>query len=435
MPQYVYGVSEVLTSTRVLSSGDSAIVGPGATVSYSSTPLAMAGSPSNFQISVLVLGALAGGNTGLLMGTSNSNLVSQSSVTVAVGGAIFGGGDAIETYMNGCTIINAGTIQGGGNAIMIRGGLTDNNQRDSVIVNSGLIASAATRAIERAADSTGTIILENSGMIVAQEGWESYESVTSAVANDLITNSGLMRGDIETGNGADLYDARGAGRVVGLINLGSGNDTVRLGSAEETVYGGDGTDIIDLRHGGSLTLALDGSRVNSGLAAGDSLFNFETIFGSRLSANTLVGNSSNNRLLGGRAADRLYGQSGNDQLDGLGGVDTLFGGAGNDSFVFRSLSDIGDKIGDFSSASGGNDDRIQIDASEFGGGLVAGALSASRFVVAANNLALDSNDRFIFRTTDRTLWFDRDGTGAAGPVMVADLQTGATMTSADISLF
>jgi len=74
-------------------------------------------------------------------------------------------------------------------------------------------------------------------------------------------------------------------------------------------------------------------------------------------------------------------------------------------------------------------------AAGFGGGLSAGgALSASQFQSRADNLAQDADDRFIFRTTDRTLWFDVDGTGAQGAVMVADLQAGAIVTPADLLL-
>ena len=61
-------------------------------------------------------------------------------------------------------------------------------------------------------------------------------------------------------------------------------------------------------------------------------------------------------------------------------------------------------------------------------------LSASRFQTRADNLARDADDRFIFRTTDKTLWFDSNGNGAGGLTMLADLDAAATMTSADIFL-
>jgi hypothetical protein len=49
-------------------------------------------------------------------------------------------------------------------------------------------------------------------------------------------------------------------------------------------------------------------------------------------------------------------------------------------------------------------------------------------VVGTGNRALDATDRFIFRTTDATLWYDRDGTGAKLSVMVADLNNGIILS-------
>ena len=60
--------------------------------------------------------------------------------------------------------------------------------------------------------------------------------------------------------------------------------------------------------------------------------------------------------------------------------------------------------------------------------------AAGQFRARADNHAQDADDRFIFRTTDRTLWFDADGSGAGAAIMVADLQAGAVVTAADILL-
>lgn len=167
----------------------------------------------------------------------------------------------------------------------------------------------------------------------------------------------------------------------------------------------------------------------------------------------LVGNSSDNTLTGGASADTLDGRAGKDILSGLGGSDTLLGGkgndllnggagkdsltggAGNDAFVFDNASHGPDLINDFGSKLG-NDDLFHFSASGFGGGLQGGghALSASQFQVRADNFAQDSDDRFILRTTDKTLWFDVDGKGGADAVMVADLQSSATVTADDIWL-
>ena len=49
-----------------------------------------------------------------------------------------------------------------------------------------------------------------------------------------------------------------------------------------------------------------------------------------------------------------------------------------------------------------------------------------------DNVAQDANDRFVFRTSDTTLWFDADGKGGAAATLLADLKAGAVVTTADI---
>jgi Ca2+-binding RTX toxin-like protein len=183
-----------------------------------------------------------------------------------------------------------------------------------------------------------------------------------------------------------------------------------------------------------VVLALDGTFDPDGAALGDIYTGFETILGSRGGADHLRGDGGNNSLFGIGGDDKLDGATGHDLLRGGNGIDILLGGAGNDTFAYATLSEIGDTIGDFSSVGAGNNDRFQITASTFGGGLVAGALAGSQFQSRADNVAQDADDRFIFRTTDQTLWFDVDGTGTGAAVMVADLQASATMTSLDIVL-
>ena len=152
------------------------------------------------------------------------------------------------------------------------------------------------------------------------------------------------------------------------------------------------------------------------------------------SANRLTGNAAQNTLAGGRGADSRMGNGGGDRLIGGLGRDSMTGGRGNDAIQFNSRADGGDTITDFHNAIG-NNDLFRIDASGFGAGLVAGStLVAGRFASRADNHAQDADDRFIIRTTDATLWFDRNGSGAGGLSLVADLQGGAVVTAGDILL-
>lgn len=149
---------------------------------------------------------------------------------------------------------------------------------------------------------------------------------------------------------------------------------------------------------------------------------------------TMQGFNGNDSLFGGNGNDKLKGQNNSDWLAGEAGKDTLTGGKGNDAFVFYAPKEGGDKVTDFHNKKGDND-LFKIDASSFRGGLDKGRLSADEFQVSSNNHADENSVRFIFRTTDETLWFDKNGERAGGLKLIADLQGSADLTHHDILLF
>lgn len=227
--------------------------------------------------------------------------------------------------------------------------------------------------------------------------------------------------------------ARG-GEVDGTVFGGDGNDTFKPGSGIELFDGGFGVDTLDFRSTAGVRVYLDGSGPNTGSAEADDYAGIETVLGSARGADVLVGDAANNVLRGYGGADTLSGGNGLDVFYGGAGIDRFIGGLGDDRFIFETLGDCGDVISDFAAVVG-NNDRFYFEAAGFGSGLVSGALPAARFQTRADNLAQDANDRFIFRTTDHTLWFDANGNAAGGLTLVADLQAAATVTAADILIF
>ena len=269
---------------------------------------------------------------------------------------------------------------------------------------------------------------------VANRGTLSGETqaYVGSINGDTLMNAGLILGDIAMGDGDDRFNTR-EGRFDGIFNAGAGNDTVSGNAArDEEFNGGGGIDALDFRGGPAVRVALDGSFENSGAAAGDTYISFENVMGTA-AADRITGSTAANRLAGGGGVDTISGGNGADTLIGNRGADVMTGGLGNDVFLFNVLTDCGDKISDFTNLSG-NNDILHINAAAFGGGLVAGAVTIAMFVARADNLAQDADDRFIFRTTDKTVWFDADGNGAAAAVMVADLQDTATFARGDILL-
>ncbi|MHC5609678.1 MAG: hypothetical protein ACYTXA_01240 [Nostoc sp.] len=70
-------------------------------------------------------------------------------------------------------------------------------------------------------------------------------------------------------------------------------------------------------------------------------------------------------------------------------------------------------------------------AAGFGGGLVAGAaIAANKFVIGT--AATTSSQRFIYNKGNGFLFFDQDGTGAIAKIQIATLNTGLSLSNADI---
>ncbi|MFM6516547.1 MAG: calcium-binding protein, partial [Microcystis panniformis] len=148
--------------------------------------------------------------------------------------------------------------------------------------------------------------------------------------------------------------------------------------------------------------------------------------------NLLLTGSGNLNGTGNALNNQITGNSGNNSLIGGAGIDTLTGGAGADNFVFNSPSEGFDWMMDFSTSQG---DVINVSATGFGGGLIAGPLSAAQFLSASGvNSAATATQRFIYNTANGSLWFDVDGVGGTASVRLANLVGIPILTQANISV-
>ena len=77
-----------------------------------------------------------------------------------------------------------------------------------------------------------------------------------------------------------------------------------------------------------------------------------------------------------------------------------------------------------------DDDTLVFKASILDGAVAKGVLSEDAFV--AGNTAADATDRFIFDQSAGRLWFDADGSGAGGQLLVARFDQGAIVEADDI---
>jgi serralysin len=283
-------------------------------------------------------------------------------------------------------------------------------------------------------------------------GGAGADTLTAGGGNDSL--DGGSENDQLTGGAGDdtLTGGAGADSLLG----GTGADVIQ-GSADGDVIDGEGDGdslLMDLR---SLTSQLvfnfdpvaSWSMTLGGLVAA-TISNVETLSSiigtagndnmSAVRATTAVvfdGSLGNDALRGGAAADVLRGGSGNDRLLGNGeddllvggaGADTMAGGAGADIFRWDLVAEGGDLIQGFVSGQ----DRLSIDASGFGGGLLAGMdiAAAGRFVAGA--APVGTLAQFLYDLALGTLSWDGDGANAAAPVLIASFGAGTAVLASDV---
>ncbi|MBJ2153373.1 calcium-binding protein [Paracoccus sp. IB05] len=412
-----------------LADGDSIFVSRFATVISTSGSAISSDVGSN--LSAFVYGELAAHNSAIRFANGIDATLSGHYLFVGSTGTLTSSNSGFSTVFmvgTGNRVVNDGSIVSASHSALrlISGG--DINS----ITNRGLIEGRVGLDLNLSGPA-GLGVLLNSGTISGLQAAITAQSSTSTIR---IINSGTITGDVILGSGADLVDTC-SGIMNGTVSGGAGND-VFIGNPNraETFNGGDGVDVLDFRNGGSVIVALDLSRPNSGQALGDAYFGFENVFGSQ-SNDILTGSNGNNVLTGEDGADWLHGRDGSDILRGGPGADTLAGGTGNDVFQYLSPDDGGDLIMDFANA-GGNNDFFQVSAAGFGGGLVAGALAASAFQAGTTNVAANANVRFLHRTSDNTIWYDADGNGAGAAVLIATLAApvaGLAVSATDFLIF
>lgn len=124
---------------------------------------------------------------------------------------------------------------------------------------------------------------------------------------------------IEGNAGPDLIYGRG------------GDDFIKGGGGTDWLFGGDGSDTaLYLDSSSAVEVNLVYGQGKGGTAEGDTLISIENVVGSDFN-DTIIGNSEDNRLEGGK---------GHDILKGGGGYDRLLGGDGNDVLQVDGIGDI-----------------------------------------------------------------------------------------------
>lgn len=396
-----------------------------------------------------VIDNLAGGR---IVGRAEQALRIGNEAVVTNAGTIDGRvalGDRDDLFDNSAGLVTGRILLGHGNNTFVLGAgaetVEGGNGTDTLDLSAGngvtLFLGGATGTSTGIAAGdvlTGFDIVRGSAgadriTIEAQQG-----TVFGGAGNDTLGGSGpfflrgddgddLLTGGIESdqmfgGTGADRLDAR------------AGDDRLEGGAGADSLVADAGFDILDGGADADTLRAGDGQDLARGGAGGDVVAGDggdDTLFGGT-GNDSLSGGAEDDILWGGAGADLVSGAAGADQLAGEAGRDTLTGGAGNDVFYFFTGREA-DIVTDFGNAAG-NNDLLQFETALLPG-LAEGPLAPAAFRLRTDNRAQDADDRFIFRTTDTTLWYDADGRGGMGPRLMVDLQPGARLTAADILIF
>jgi len=247
-------------------------------------------------------------------------------------------------------------------------------------------------------------------------------------ATDIAVDNGSSGGG--SGGGTVINGTSGNDTLTGTagddtINGLGGNDLFVAGSTggNDVIDGGAGRDSIEFKERAASAITVDfvSGTITGGSSGTISFANIERV---------LTGNF-NDTLTGNGASQTLTGQGGADTLWGAGGTDTLWGATGTDAFVFREMGTANaDRISDFASGS----DKLHLDDSAFGaiGAMGNFAASDARFKANSSGTATETNDRVVFNTSTGQLYYDADGSGSGAAALIATVQAGASVASADI---
>lgn len=207
---------------------------------------------------------------------------------------------------------------------------------------------------------------------------------------------------------------------------------------KDSFKGGKGTDQIafDVNdwNGGLTGVVVDlskskGQVINDGYGNKENAKSIEDIRGTKFD-DVITGSKAKNHLWGHDGNDKLDGGKGADRLEGGDGNDRLTGGKGADIFIFNTTPDDAtnhDFIADFEESQG---DRIALWKPDIFSGLSGanGKLAAGEFVANAGGDATTAAHRIAYDTATGNLYFDADGNGVGGKVLIATLSGAPNIT-------
>jgi Ca2+-binding RTX toxin-like protein len=202
----------------------------------------------------------------------------------------------------------------------------------------------------------------------------------------------------------------------------SSTATVTVDPIADTTSEANETVLLTLATGTGYTIGTPGP-VTTTILNDDGVINQQGTLG-----NDVIEASGITRILSGRAGnDILIGSNSAETFVGGAGADKITTGSGYDTVSYSLASEGADIITDFNVL----DDIIQVSASGFGGGLIAGeVIDSSQFQLGS--AATTASHRFIYTQSTGQLYFDIDGAGSTVQTLLATLTPGTFLTHQNI---
>lgn len=214
----------------------------------------------------------------------------------------------IITTGDGSRVLNEGSINAGI-------GMSAFTAEDAELVNG--------RHGEIDADQAGILLVGQANMITrfVNRGSITAEEhgVLGGAANDVVVNRGKIVGDIDLGQGSDIFDGT-HGTVKGFITGNFGDDWYYIDSKRLEI-------MEDQDRGDDSVVASIDYRLP---------LNFESLFLMGRKDIAAHGNGGDNSVYGNAGDNKLFGHEGINILSGEEGNDHLIGGSQQDTFVFAS---------------------------------------------------------------------------------------------------
>ncbi len=287
-------------------------------------PLLLSGDDTiNGSASADILIGYAGADTIDGGGGSDTVLYSDTTKSVVV---TLDGDQPVTVVVDGVdsdTISNIENVTGGGGNDELTG-----DGGDNVLVGGGggdVLQGMGGKDVLDGDAGNDTVVYSDTSeaVVLALKAGADAKAFVGGAFQDIVRNVENITG----GDGDDILSGDGAAnRLIG----GAGNDVLAGLGGKDELDGGSGTDTADYSERlVSVSVTLNTDSFVSVLVAGsaeDKIRNIENIIGGA-GADTLVGDSKDNRLEGG---------AGNDTLTGGAGIDELDGGAGSDTAVYSA---------------------------------------------------------------------------------------------------